>query len=76
MEVNIMQDPLPNIISLPYGRCPPMHIQAPSWRQLLKLMAKLSATQIEPSTESIAVTKGELKLRTVVQFFKVRYSLL
>ncbi|KAF8272531.1 hypothetical protein EI94DRAFT_1566037 [Lactarius quietus] len=66
-----MRDPLPNIIALPYGKCPPMHVQAPSWRQLLKLMAKLSATQIEPSTEAIAGTKGELKLRTVVQFFKV-----
>lgn len=71
MDVFIMRDPLPNIIALPYGKCPPMHIQAPSWRQLLKLMAKLSATQIEPSTEAIAATKGELKLRTVVQFFKV-----
>ncbi|KAH9049145.1 hypothetical protein EDB84DRAFT_1180631 [Lactarius hengduanensis] len=71
MDVFIMRDPLPNIIALPYGKCPPMHVQAPSWRQLLKLMAKLSATQIEPSTEAIAATKGELKLRTVVQFFKV-----
>ncbi|KAI9466915.1 hypothetical protein BJY52DRAFT_28669 [Lactarius psammicola] len=74
MDVFIMRDPLPNIISLPYGKCPPMHVQAPSWRQLLKLMAKLSATQIEPSTEAIAATKGELKLRTVVQFFKVHRS--
>ncbi|KAH9062801.1 hypothetical protein EDB87DRAFT_263828 [Lactarius vividus] len=65
MDVFIMRDPLPNIIALPYGKCPPMHVQAPSWRQLLKLMAKLSATQIEPSTEAIAATKGELKLRTV-----------
>lgn len=72
MDVFIMRDPLPNVISLPYGKCPPMHVQAPSWRQLLKLMAKLSATQIEPSTEALAVTKGELKLRTVVQFYKVR----
>lgn len=71
MDVFIMRDPLPNIIALPYGKCPPMHVQAPSWRQLLKLMAKLSATQIEPSTEAIAATKGELRLRTVVQFFKV-----
>lgn len=71
MDVSNMRDPLPNIIALPYGKCPPMHVQAPSWRQLLKLMAKLSATQIEPSTEALTVTKGELKLRTVIQFFKV-----
>ena len=76
MDVFIMRDPLPNVIALPYGKCPPMHVQAPSWRQLLKLMAKLSATQIEPSTEAIAGTKGELKLRTVVQFFKVQYTIL
>lgn len=73
MDIVMMRGPLPNIIALPYGKCPPMHVQARSWRQLLKLMAKLSATQIEPSTEAIAATKGELKLRTVVQFFKVRH---
>ncbi|KAI0068804.1 hypothetical protein BV25DRAFT_1817721 [Artomyces pyxidatus] len=70
----VMRAPVPNIISLPYGKFPPMHIQAPCWRQLLKLMAKLSATQIEPAIESLAVTKGELKLRTVVQFVKVHHS--
>lgn len=75
MENLMMRGPLPNIIALPYGKCPPVHIRAPSWRQLLKLMAKLSATQIEPSVEAVAVTKGELQLRTVVQFFKVRESM-
>jgi hypothetical protein len=67
-----MQGPLPNIIALPYGKSPPMHIRAQSWRQLLKLMAKLSATQVEPSVEAMAATKSELHLRTVIQFFKVR----
>ena len=52
-----------------------MHIRAPSWRQLLKLMAKLSATRVEPSVEALAVTKGELQLRTVIQFFKVHDSM-
>ncbi|KAI0251303.1 hypothetical protein BJV78DRAFT_1126590 [Lactifluus subvellereus] len=74
MKVSMMQGPLPNVIALPYGKCPPMHIHARSWRQLLKLMAKLSGTQIEPSVEAMAVTKGELKLRTVVQFFKVHHA--
>ncbi|KAI0307261.1 hypothetical protein B0F90DRAFT_1622652 [Multifurca ochricompacta] len=74
IDIIMMRDPLPNIIALPYGKCPPMHIQATSWRQLLKLMAKLSATQIEPSVEASAVTKGELNLRTVVQFFKVHHA--
>jgi hypothetical protein len=72
MENLEMRGPLPNIISLPYGKSPPLHIRAPSWRQLLKLMAKLSATQVEPAIDAVAVTKGELQLRTVVQFFKVR----
>lgn len=66
-----MQGPMPNIITLPFGKSPPLHIQAPSWRHLLKLMARLSGTRIEPTTEAIAITRGELKLRTVVQFVKV-----
>jgi hypothetical protein len=70
-----MRGPLPNIIALPYGKSPPMHIRAQNWRQLLKLMAKLSATQVEPSVEAVAATKGELQLRTVIQFFKVRDSM-
>jgi hypothetical protein len=74
MENVEMRGPLPEIIALPYGKSSPMHIRASSWRQLLKLMAKLSATQIEPSVEAVAVTKGDLYLRTVVQFFKVRDS--
>src|SRR5712671_7543880 len=71
MENLEMRGPLPHIIALPYGKSPPMHIRAASWRQLLKLMAKLGATRIEPSVQAVAATKGELKLRTVVQFFKV-----
>ena len=67
-----MRGSVPNIIALPFGKSPPMYIRAPSWRQLLKLMAKLSATRVEASVEALAVTKGELQLRTVIQFFKVR----
>ena len=48
-----------------------MHIRASSWRQLLKLLAKLSASQIEPTVEARAATKGALLLRTVIQFFNV-----
>jgi len=74
MENLEMRGPLPHIISLPFGKCPPMHIRAPSWRQLLKMMAKLSGTRIEPSVEALAVTKGELQLRTVIQFFKPHHA--
>ena len=62
---------LPNVLALPYGKGQPMHVRASSWRQLLKLLAKLSTTQIEPTIEARAETKGELLLRTVIQFFKV-----
>lgn len=66
-----MQEQMPNIISLPYTRCPPLHLQAPDWRHLLRLMARLSGTRIEPSVEATTVSKVELKLRTVIQFIKV-----
>lgn len=71
-----MQEQMPNIISLPYSRCPPLHIQAPDWRHLLRLMARLSGTRIEPTVEAMAVSKSDLKLRTVVQFVKVGVILL
>ncbi|KAF8192469.1 hypothetical protein BJ912DRAFT_848961 [Pholiota molesta] len=70
MTLRPMEDPMPNIISLPYARCPPLHLQAPTWSHLLRLMARLSGTRIEPTVEAMAVTKAELKLRTVVQFIK------
>jgi hypothetical protein len=34
-------------------------------------MARLSKTRIEGTLEAIAAEKGDLKLRTVVQFVKV-----
>lgn len=71
-----MQEPMPNIISLPYTRCPPLHLQAPDWRHLLRLMARLSGTRIEPTVEATTVSKAELKLRTVIQFIKVGITLL
>ena len=69
-----MQDQMPNIISLPCTRCPPLHIQAPDWRHLLRLMARLSGTRIEPTADAMSNT--EVKLRTVIQFVKVRVILL
>jgi hypothetical protein len=75
MQLSMMRNPLPDVIALPYGNCPPLHVHARSWRQLLKLLAKLSGTQIEPSSLAVAATGGELSLRTVVQFFKVRHSI-
>jgi len=69
------QGPLPNIVALPYGQCPPLHFQAPSWRHLLVLMARLSTTRIEATMEAIALTKTALKLRTVIQFVKVIFHL-
>ncbi|KAG6336523.1 hypothetical protein ID866_2545 [Astraeus odoratus] len=69
-----MQGPMPNVITLPYGKPPVLFFQAPSWRRLLKLMARLSGTQIEATLEAMAVAKHDLKLRTVIQFVKVHHS--
>ncbi|PIL37047.1 hypothetical protein GSI_00739 [Ganoderma sinense ZZ0214-1] len=65
---------IPNVIALPYGRCPPFHIKAPSWRNLLKLMARLGGTRLEPTMEALAVVKTEMKLRIVVSFVKVHHA--
>src|SRR5947209_3589603 len=62
---------MPHVITLPYGKAPIFHFQAPSWRHLLKLMARLSGTRVEPTVEAITLAKHELKLRTVIQFVKV-----
>lgn len=61
---------LPTIISLPFGRSVPLHVQAPSWRHVLKLLARLPGTSIQPTIEALAETKMEHKLRTVIQFAK------
>ena len=67
-----MKGGVPNVISLPTGRYVPFHIQAPDWRHLLKMMARLSGSRIEAAVEALASSKQELKLRTIVQFVKVR----
>lgn len=66
-----MQGAIPNVIALPYGRCPPFHLKAPSWRDLLKLMARLSNTRLEPTIEAMALVKTEMRVRVVVNFVKV-----
>lgn len=66
-----MASVMPNVITLPYGKAPIFHFQARSWRKLLKLMARLSGTRVEPTVEALSVAKHELKLRTVIQFVKV-----
>ncbi|KAI6134985.1 hypothetical protein EV401DRAFT_1845067 [Pisolithus croceorrhizus] len=69
-----MKEQMPNVITLPYGKAPPCFLQAPNWRRLLKLMARLSATRIEPRVEALSIAKHDLKLRTVVQFVRVHHS--
>jgi len=71
-----MEGVMPNIISLPYGRCPPLHLQAPSWRHLLKLTAWLSGTRMEPTMEAIEGNKSDqaMKLRVVIQFIRVSFA--
>ncbi|KAK7019399.1 hypothetical protein VNI00_018088 [Paramarasmius palmivorus] len=60
----------PQLITLGYGASPPLHIQGPNWQQLLQLMTGLSATRIEPTTQSFEQASAEMQLRTVVQFFQ------
>ncbi|KIJ70106.1 hypothetical protein HYDPIDRAFT_104777 [Hydnomerulius pinastri MD-312] len=74
IELTPMAGLMPNVITLPYGKAPAFHIQAPSWRRLLKLMARLSATRVEPTLEALTLAKHELKLRTVIQFVKIHHS--
>ncbi|THH27289.1 hypothetical protein EUX98_g6903 [Antrodiella citrinella] len=69
-----LQGPIPNVIALPYGRCPPFHLKAPSWRDLIKLMARLSGTRLEPTIEAMALVKTEMRLRVVVNFVKVHQN--
>jgi len=66
---------VPNVISLPTGRFVPFNVQAPDWRHLLNLMARLSETRIEASDEVMTETEKEVKLRTVVQFVRVRVQI-
>lgn len=63
---------IPNIVSLPYGKTHPLHIQAPSWKHLLKLLARMGNTRFEPTEKAKQFAVGsELKLRTVIQFLKI-----
>ncbi len=67
-----MKGPIPNVIGLPYGRAPPLHMKAPNWRDMLKLMARLSSTRLEPTVEALALVKIPMQLRVVINFVKVR----
>lgn len=69
-----MSGPIPNVIALPYGRAPPLHLKAPNWHDMLKLMARLSSTRLEPTVEALAVVKTTMQLRVVVNFVKVSES--
>ncbi|KAG7096783.1 hypothetical protein E1B28_004193 [Marasmius oreades] len=69
-----MPGPMPNIISLPYGRSPPLHFQAPNWRHLLMLMARLPGTRVEPTVEAMAQNKFDMRLRTVIQFVRPHHG--
>jgi hypothetical protein len=74
-DMPMMEGGLVQTVALPLGPSVPFHIKAPTWRELLKLMARMSETRIEPTVEALAQTKSEPKLRTIVQFIKVRTHL-
>ncbi|KAF5333258.1 hypothetical protein D9611_002187 [Ephemerocybe angulata] len=70
-QLRPMPGAIPNIVSLPYGRCHPLHIQAPSWRHLLKLLARMGNSRFEPTESARTHVRSEGKLRTVVQFVRM-----
>ena len=68
---NPFQGAIPTLISLPYGDKAPFFIQGPNWRSVLKFMARLPSTRVEPSIDALKKLKGDARLRTVVSFVKV-----
>ena len=56
------------------GPSTPFFIRAPSWRALLRLLATLNETRIEPTPEALAdMKRGAADLRLVVQFVKTPF---
>ena len=39
---------------------------------MLRLMARLSGSRLEPTMEALAIVKSEMRLRVVISFVKVR----
>lgn len=62
--VNSEMDAFPNIILLPFAsrQSLPLHIRAPSWSRLCRLLAQSSTSRLE------STSRKYLKLRTVIQF--------
>ena len=52
----------------------PFFIRAPNWRALLRLLANLNETRIEPTPEALAeIRRGVATLRLVVQFVRTPF---
>jgi hypothetical protein len=65
---------IPNVITLHCEPSPPFHLQARTWRCLLRLLARLDSTRIETTTEAFSMLRHTPKLRTVIQFNRVGQS--
>ncbi|GJJ06183.1 hypothetical protein Clacol_000372 [Clathrus columnatus] len=65
--------PFPDIINLSPAPYPPFNIMAPSWRHLLRLLAR-QETRVQAHIDVIANRKEEQQLRVVVQFVKLAYT--
>ncbi|KZV95180.1 hypothetical protein EXIGLDRAFT_485259 [Exidia glandulosa HHB12029] len=61
--------PIPDVIALASFPSPAFHMQAPSWRALLRALAHMSDTKLEPTPRSLQ-RLGVARLRAVVQFVK------
>lgn len=64
------QGTIPTLVALPFGDKEPFYIQGPNWRSVLKFMARLPSTRMEPSIDALKQLKGEARLRIVVSFVK------
>jgi hypothetical protein len=69
-----MSGSIPDSVALQSEPAPPFHLQARSWRLLLRLLASLDSTKVETTMESFAVLKQTPRLRTVIQLNRVAQS--
>ncbi|EJD36060.1 hypothetical protein AURDEDRAFT_117180 [Auricularia subglabra TFB-10046 SS5] len=64
--------PVPDVIAIAPFPSPAFHMQAPSWRAMLRALAHMADTKIEATPRALAKLGGEpARLRAVVQFVKV-----
>ncbi|KAG8851325.1 hypothetical protein FRB96_009390 [Tulasnella sp. 330] len=76
LDMNVLPEPppLPETIII-HPTCA-FHISAPSWHQMLRLLARIGDISLQPSPEAYEQLpdSGELSVRLVLHFHKCRYG--